>query len=104
MQDHHAKWELVIDDVLKCDIRDFCNDDKYFIFEDTISASVYSFFRDPYVQGHCRVQPVKPLIAYNDKEIPVGHMPPAGVLPSALFSRYVGPLVYISEKVFNCIL
>jgi hypothetical protein len=30
------KWELALDDLLQADIIEFCNDDKYFIFQDII--------------------------------------------------------------------
>eukprot|EP00826_Nyctotherus_ovalis_P010012 TRINITY_DN12656_c0_g1_i11.p1 TRINITY_DN12656_c0_g1~~TRINITY_DN12656_c0_g1_i11.p1 ORF type:complete len:409 (+),score=127.26 TRINITY_DN12656_c0_g1_i11:119-1345(+) len=98
LQDHYAKWELIIDDIVKFDIKDFCNDDKYFIFEDVIHPILSSFFRDPYILTHCRVTPNKPLIGYNDKGKSVGHFPPAGVLPCSSFARYIGPFTYIIDK------
>ena len=101
LQDHYSKWELIIDDIMKNDIKEFCNDDKYFIFEDVITPVVTSFFRDPYIIGHCRVPPSKPLLAYTNKGISVGYFPPSGVIPCSLFTRYAGPFSYITDKVME---
>lgn len=35
------KWELALDDLLMADILEFCNDDKYFIFQEMIEACVF---------------------------------------------------------------
>jgi hypothetical protein len=40
------KWELALDDLLQADIIEFCNDDKYFIFQDIIEQTILPFFRD----------------------------------------------------------
>ena len=98
LQDHYAKWELIIDDIIKSDVKEFCNDDKYFIFEDIMTPVLSSFFRDPYILNHCRVSPNKPLVGYNDKGKSVGNFPPAGLLPCSLFTRYLGPFAYMTDK------
>jgi len=98
--DHYDKWELVLDDVIKADIKEFCNDDKYFIFEEVITPALTAFFRDPWVATHCRVQPNRPITGINDKERDVGFFPPCGVLPCSYFTRYMGPLSYMSDKVW----
>lgn len=46
INDTANKWETAIDDLIMADILDFCNDDKYFIFEDMITECVTFFFRD----------------------------------------------------------
>lgn len=39
-------WEMALDDMIKADITQVCNDDKYFIFQETIDQCVQCFFRD----------------------------------------------------------
>ena len=44
--DHVKKYETALDEVIISDTREFCNDDKFFIFEDAIEECVMSFFVD----------------------------------------------------------
>lgn len=41
--------------MLRNDIKDMCNDDKYFIFEEIIVQALFSFFRDPTVPDLLKV-------------------------------------------------
>ena len=44
-----------MDEMLRNDIKDMCNDDKYFIFEEIIVQALFSFFRDPTVPDLLKV-------------------------------------------------
>ena len=44
-----------MDEMLRNDIKDMCNDDKYFIFEEILVQALFCFFRDPTVPGLLKV-------------------------------------------------
>jgi len=55
LQDHLSKWDLMLDEVIKCDLAEFCNDDKYFIFQDLLTSIITSFFRDSWIAENLAV-------------------------------------------------
>ena len=40
LSDDLDNWEIALDDLIKADIVNVCNDDKYFIFQDMIDVCV----------------------------------------------------------------
>lgn len=92
------KWELSLDDLLMADIIEFCNDDKYFIFQESIEACIFPFFRDRQVMELIKSRPHAPVVGIAGADRIVGAYPPAGVLPCLKFSSYAGPFAYISER------
>ena len=55
LAEHISKWEILTDDVIKLDLKEVNNDDKYFVFDETINTVTQYFFRDSWVLDHCRV-------------------------------------------------
>ena len=49
-------WETGLDELLRNDIKDMCNDDKYFIFEEILVQALFCFFRDPTVPDLLKVR------------------------------------------------
>lgn len=92
------KWELALDDLLQADIIEFCNDDKYFIFQDIIEQTIFPFFRDRQVMEMIKSRPHAPIVGIAGTDRIVGAYPPAGLLPCMKFSAYSGPFSYISDK------
>ena len=81
---------------------DFCNDDKYFIFEDMIEMCIMIFFRDKQVLENIKCKPHTPIVGMASADRIVGAYPPAGVLPCKYFTKYFGPLSYISDRREEC--
>mmetsp|Transcript_40046 Transcript_40046/g.38580 ORF Transcript_40046/g.38580 Transcript_40046/m.38580 type:complete len:315 (-) Transcript_40046:21-965(-) len=97
------KWELGLDDLLGADIADFCNDDKFFIFEEMVEACVMLFFRDKQVYENVKSKPHMAVVGLGvGSEKVNGAYPPCGILPCQNFSKYFGPLSYISDRKEDC--
>lgn len=96
------KWETALDDLIFADILEFCNDDKFFIFQDMIEAVIVMFFRDRQVLENLKSKPHAPIVGIAGTDRIVGAYPPCGVLPCLKFSSYFGPLSYISDKKEEC--
>jgi hypothetical protein len=63
------------------DIIDFCNDDKFFIFQDIIEQCVMLFFRDKQVMDNVKIKPHAPVVGVAGTDRIVGAYPPNGILP-----------------------
>lgn len=98
--------------MLMADILDFCNDDKFFIFQDMIEICVMLFFRgianfiltvtDKQVLEKVKSKPHAPVVAVAGTDRIIGPYPPCGILPCQKFSALFGPLSYISDKKEEC--
>lgn len=67
-----------------------------------IEICVMLFFRDRYVLENIKSRPHLPVVGMSGSEKIVGAYPPAGVLPCRYFSKYFGPLSYISDRKEDC--
>ena len=92
------KWELLLDPIMQMDVRDCCNDDHYFIFQEIVEKVVFFFLRDPWVEENCRVRSGTPLVLKGADRKELGLFPPSGVIPIKHFSRYVAPLAFLSDR------
>ena len=92
------KWELLLDSVMQLDVRDSCNDDHYFIFQETIEKVVFFFMRDPWVAENIKIKSGTPLVLKGADRKDLGTFPPAGVIPIKHFSRYVAPFAFLSDR------
>jgi hypothetical protein len=93
------RWELSLDLILEADTRSTCNEEQYFLFQDTIEKIVFCFFRDPWVADNLSALPSIPLIGQAPDGKKIGRMPPAGVLPCKSFSLLAAPFTYFSEQI-----
>jgi hypothetical protein len=78
--------ETALDDMIKADICNVCNDDKYFIFQDVIDVCVQAFFRDRQVLDLMKQKPHAPVVCMNANDKVIGVFPPCGVIPHKRFS------------------
>lgn len=93
------KWELLLDPILQMDVRDCCNDDHYFIFQEIIEKVVFFFMRDPWVEENLKSRCGTPLVLKGADRKELGCFPPAGLVPIKHFSRYVAPFAFLSDRV-----
>ena len=84
--------------MIHADIIEFCNDDKFFIFEDMIEVCVNAFFRDKYVLDNIKCKPHTPVVGVAGSDRIVGAFPPSGIVPCLSFSSYFANFCYISDK------
>lgn len=102
LQDSFNKFEIAVDDFINSDIEKMCNDEKYFIFQDTIEQVLNLFFRDRQVLDLVKSKPHAPILAMSTSEKIVGCYPPNGVIPIKKFSGLMAPLAYISNSHVDC--
>lgn len=95
-------WETALDDLIKADIANVCNDDKYFIFQEIIDNCVQLFFRDRQVLDLMKVKPHAPVVCLNEKDKVIGVFPPCGVIPCKRFSQLFAPLSFLSNSQEEC--
>lgn len=93
---------MALDDLIQVDLIEFCNDDKYFIFQDMMEDCVLRFFRDRQVLENLKSKPHAPIVGIAGTDRIVGAYPPCGVLPCFKFTAYFAPLSYLSEKKEEC--
>jgi hypothetical protein len=98
LTDHLKRYETALDDMIMADTRDFCNDDKFFIFEDIIEECVMAFFADKQVYDKLKHKPHAPIVGIAGTDRIVGAIPLNGVVPCFFFARYLGPICYMSDK------
>jgi hypothetical protein len=67
-----------------------------------IEACIMLFFRDRYVLENIKSKPHAPIVGVAGSDRIVGAYPPCGVLPCQNFTRYFGPLCYISDRKEDC--
>ena len=67
-----------------------------------IEGCLFLFFRDKYVIENVKSKPHAPVVGIAGTDRVVGAYPPSGILPCQMFSRYFGPLSYISDKKEDC--
>jgi hypothetical protein len=99
LNEHFRKWDLAIDDPCNFDLIGVVNDDKYFIFEDSIQQITNIFFRDTWVNDNMRSRPHAPLTGIIGLDKEVGPYPPAGVMPCKNFAGLTCPFCYISTNI-----
>lgn len=95
-------WESALDEIIKTDINQVCNDDKYFIFQEIIEQGVQLFFRDRQVLDLMKCKPHATVLCTNAEEKIIGAYPPCGVIPYKKFSAYFAPLGFISNTPEDC--
>eukprot|EP01060_Flectonema_neradi_P018591 TRINITY_DN2545_c1_g1_i3.p1 TRINITY_DN2545_c1_g1~~TRINITY_DN2545_c1_g1_i3.p1 ORF type:complete len:507 (+),score=60.67 TRINITY_DN2545_c1_g1_i3:223-1743(+) len=96
LQQDVLKVELLTDDVLRKDIRECADDEKYFVFDDALEKVLLPLSRDVYctpyatkavdaIKGFGRGSPNEVLPAY----------PPSGIIPADGLARLCAPLCFI---------
>ena len=96
------KWEYGLDKVMLEDIRDCCNDDKFFIFHENLEQMVMCFLRDPWVSENLKTLPNLPMAGVTADGRYIGNVPLCGVIPFKHFSSYGAAFTYVSERVEEC--
>lgn len=87
--------------MIQLDARDVCNDDRFFIFHETLEKIFMAFVRDPWVGENLRALPNLPMVGLIDGRT-IGNVPPCTVIPFKRFSRYIAPFTFISDKTEEC--
>ena len=100
--DHVKKYETALDELIIADTREFCNDDKFFIFEDSIEECITAFFVDRQIYDQLKHKPHAPVTGLGGMDKSEGLIPLCGVAPCFFFARYIGPVCYISPKKEEC--
>jgi hypothetical protein len=91
LNEHYKKWDLATDDILNAEFDYITCDDKYFIFEESISMCSNIFFRDTWVLDNMRSKPHATMQAIIGTDNEVGPYPPCGVTPCRHFAKFVCP-------------
>jgi hypothetical protein len=97
VKDHLDKYETSLDEIILYDLKEFCNDDKFFIFEDIMEECLMTFFADKQVLSMMPHKPFSPIPGPSDCSL-AENMPLNGIVPCFFFARYIGPLSYMSDK------
>jgi hypothetical protein len=69
------------DTIIRDDIRDCCNDDHFFVFEEMLERIMMAFLRDPWVAKNLKAISALPMVCKSGSGNSVGYFPPAGVVP-----------------------
>jgi len=95
IQENMKGHKYIIDEIADLDILDVLNDEKYFIFDESLKKCIWTFLRDRHVQEKLAILPILPFSALDDinKIIPY-----CGVIPCSYFARYALPFLYTSER------
>ena len=67
-----------------------------------VEACIMMFFRDKQVIDNIKSKPHAPIVGIAGSDRVVGAYPPNGVIPCKSFSKYFGPLSYISDRKEDC--
>lgn len=89
--------DMLIDQILLNDVKDCCNDDIYFVFEDNLKEVMLAFTRDTdvpamYPQG---CSPMTPCATIKGRR---ALYPPNGVLPYKGFSMLAAPISFLCAE------
>mmetsp|Transcript_403 Transcript_403/g.755 ORF Transcript_403/g.755 Transcript_403/m.755 type:complete len:566 (+) Transcript_403:85-1782(+) len=100
LKDMCNEIELLTDDLYVMDVITFCDDTRYFVFEDKLRLVALCFSRDEWVSKNSQYQVHKPLTGQVHL---CGHRaftastpsPPCGLQPFLGFAAYLSPLCYL---------
>ncbi|KAJ9444733.1 hypothetical protein DIPPA_25431 [Diplonema papillatum] len=87
--------ELLVDDVVRWDVRECASNDKYFVFDDTLERILLPLIRDPYCCPYVR-QAFRPLSGQDHSGATILEAyPPSGIVPHAGIADLCAPLCFV---------
>lgn len=88
--------QYLIDDMIHNDIKRTCDDDNYFVFEDTLQEVMKVFSRDSWIAKNCSL---KPQTLYSIDELGKTNeaYPPSGIIPFEGLSLIAAPFCFLYD-------
>lgn len=93
-----SKVQYLIDDMIANDVKRTCDDDNYFVFEETLYTVMKIFSRDPWIKENCSLAPLCLYgIDQNGKKRTA--YPPSSVIPFEGLSLMCAPLCFVFANI-----
>eukprot|EP01059_Diplonema_ambulator_P002537 TRINITY_DN12161_c0_g1_i1.p1 TRINITY_DN12161_c0_g1~~TRINITY_DN12161_c0_g1_i1.p1 ORF type:complete len:540 (+),score=219.12 TRINITY_DN12161_c0_g1_i1:51-1670(+) len=98
LQQDVIKVELLLDDIVKWDIRECANDDKYFVFDEMMERVLLPLLRDPYCKQFMD-RAVEGIRGLDGGQQGILDYPPSGIIPYQGLAALCAPLCFIFTDV-----
>eukprot|EP01063_Lacrimia_lanifica_P001943 TRINITY_DN11004_c0_g1_i1.p1 TRINITY_DN11004_c0_g1~~TRINITY_DN11004_c0_g1_i1.p1 ORF type:complete len:568 (+),score=238.93 TRINITY_DN11004_c0_g1_i1:163-1866(+) len=101
LQHDVLKVELLVDDVIRMDLRECSNDDKYFVFDDTLEKVLLPLVHDAYCRPYMEAA-MAPFAGLDSKGTDVlNAYPPSGIIPFEGLAALCAPLCFLYTDIVD---